>query len=115
MVKVKEIKNKDDVTAKPKRKEKSEAELKYQRYIRSKAFDKVRQAVKERDKVCQFCGRTQEEIDADPKVSFNVHHRTYEHLYENGELEIADCILLCSICHHSCHSAKKNLRRFRKL
>ena len=114
MVKVKEIKNKDDVTAKPKRKEKSEAELKYQRYIRSKAFDKVRQAVKERDKVCQCCGRTQEEIDADPKVSFNVHHRSYQNLFANDEREIADCILLCSVCHRAIHSAKKNLRRFRK-
>lgn len=65
MVKVKEVKNKDDVK-KTKRKEKSEEYKKYQSYIRSKKFDVVRQSVKERDKVCQVCGRTQEEIDNDP-------------------------------------------------
>lgn len=99
---------------KPKRKEKSAEELKYQRYIRSKKFDVVRQAVKERDKVCQCCGRTQEEIDENPKLSFNCHHRTYTHLYQADEEEINDCILLCSVCHRAIHSAKSNLRRFKK-
>ena len=115
MTKSIEIKNKNDVQKKTKRKEKSEAELKYQRYIRSKAFDKVRQAVKERDKVCQCCGRTEDDIVNDPKICFTTHHRTYGHLFENGEQEIADCILLCSVCHRAIHSAKKNIRRFKKM
>lgn len=113
MVKVKEVKNKDDVK-KTKRKEKSEEYKKYQSYIRSKKFDSVRQAVKERDKVCQCCGRTQEEIDENPKLSFNCHHRSYLHLYQADEEEINDCILLCSVCHRAIHSAKSNLRRFKK-
>lgn len=111
MVKVKEVKNKDDVKT-TKRKEKSEAYKKYQSYIRSKKFDAVRQAVKERDEVCQVCGRTQEDIDNDPKITFNCHHRSYAHLFQSDEEEINDCILLCSVCHRAIHAAKKNLRRF---
>lgn len=112
MTKVKETKNKNDIPKKPKRKEKSEEYKKYQSYIRSKKFDVVRQAVKERDKVCQVCGRTQEEVDNDPKISFNCHHRSYAHLYQADEEEIADCVLLCSVCHRAIHAAKKNLKRF---
>lgn len=103
-----------DTTSKPKSKQRSEAYLKYQSYIRGKQFQEVKEIVKERDKVCQTCGRTQEEIDASPKISFNVHHRTYAHLFEGGETEANDCILLCSVCHRSIHSAKSNLRRFKK-
>lgn len=112
MVKVTENKNKNDIPKKPKRKEKSEEYHHYQRYIKSKEFDVVRKAVRERDKVCQCCGRTQEEVDADDKVTFSTHHRSYAHLFQADEEEIGDCILLCSVCHRAIHAAKKNLRRF---
>lgn len=95
-----------------KEKEKSEAYKKYQSYIRTKKFDVVRQAVKERDEVCQCCGRTQEDIVNDQKITFNCHHRSYAHLFQSDEEEIGDCILLCSVCHRAIHAAKKNLRRF---
>lgn len=114
MTKIKEVKNKDDTKATTNKKQKSDEYKKYQKYIRSKEFDFVRQAVKERDKVCQCCGRTQEEIENDPKLSFNCHHRSYEHLYQSDEEEINDCILLCSVCHRAIHAAKKNLRRFKR-
>ena len=117
MVKVKKEITRSDTSekaVKPKSKQRSEEYLKYQKYIRSKDFAVVKEIVKERDKVCQTCGRTQEEIDASPKLSFNVHHRTYEHLFEGGDVEAADCILLCSCCHRGIHSVKSNFTRFKK-
>ena len=112
MPKKTENKNKNEIPKKTKKKEKSEEYRHYQRYIRSKEFDVVRKAVRERDKVCQCCGRTQEEVDADDKVNFSTHHRSYAHLFQADEEEIGDCILLCSVCHRAIHSAKKNLKRF---
>lgn len=113
MVKVKDEKNKNDIRKKSKRKEKSEEQRKYEKYIRSKEFRKVRDAVRERDKCCQCCGRTPEEVEG-TKITMTTHHRTYRHLFENGEQEIADCILLCSVCHRAIHAAKSNLRRFKR-
>ena len=86
---------------------------KYKNYIRSKCFAKVREIVTERDKCCQGCGRTAEDIDG-TKITFNVHHHTYRNLYEGGEIEAGDCVLLCSVCHRAIHGAKTNLRWFNK-
>lgn len=98
-----------------KSKQRSEEYLKYKSYIRSKEFKVVKDIVHKRDNdTCQTCGRTKEEIDANPKLSFNVHHRSYTHLFEGGEVEAADCILLCSCCHRGIHSVKSNLRRFKR-
>lgn len=117
MVKVRKQPIRGDLSAKAqptKSKQRSKEYLEYQAYIRSKEFDEVRKIVKERDKVCQTCGRTQEEIDNNPKLSFNCHHRTYRNLFKGGETEAADCILLCSCCHRAIHSAKSNLVRFKR-
>lgn len=114
MVKVKKEVTRSDTSTKTNRKVKSEEYLKYQKYIRSKDFAIVKEIVKERDVVCQTCGRTKEEIDANPKLSFNVHHRTYQHLFVGGEEEAADCILLCSCCHRGIHSVRSNFTRFKK-
>lgn len=114
MVKVKEIKNKDATKPnRPKKKERSDEYKKYQSYIRSKDFRKIREAVRKRDKVCQCCGRGEKDIEG-TKITLTTHHRTYEHLYENGDLETADCILLCSVCHRAIHTAKSNLGRFKR-
>lgn len=49
-----------------------------------------RRLVIERDKVCQHCGGIEK---------LEVHHKTYENIY--NELEhLDDLILLCSKCHH---------------
>lgn len=107
--------NKDDIT-KTKRKQKSEAYLKYQRYIRSDEFDKVRQAVFERDNYqCQFCNWTPDDYNPDVKSSkrtLSCHHKTYDNLY--NELEhLNDCITICSCCHRAAHSSPSNYSRFK--
>lgn len=81
---------------------------KYRNYIRSKQFKEVKKAVEERDgHMCMCCGRTRQN-----GVTLSCHHREYRHLYEGGEAEANDCITLCSICHRSIHSAKKNFQWF---
>lgn len=104
-----ENKPRSDTNQPPKKKQRSEAYLNYQRYIRSKKFKAVREAVLERDgHRCQFCNRTAEE------TQLCCHHRTYEHLFEGGEAEIADCITLCSTDHKALHSVKRNYKQFSK-
>lgn len=104
-----------DTNSKPKSKQRSEEYRKYQKYIRSKEFQKVKDIVKERDKVCQVCGRTEEDIaESNGKISFNCHHRKYDNLFEGGEKEASDCILLCNICHKAIHRTKSNYQRFKR-
>lgn len=98
----------------PHKKKRSKEYLEYQKYIRSKDFDEVKEIVKERDKFCQCCGRTLEEIENSKSLHFNVHHRSYKNLFKGGQEEASDCILLCSVCHKAIHSAKSNLRRFKR-
>lgn len=95
---------------KTKRKVKSEEYLKYQRYIRSKAFKELREIVLERDghkcQVCNWC-------DTEPgKRTLSVHHKTYVHLYKERE-HLDDLITLCSVCHRAIHSAVSNMNRFK--
>lgn len=87
---------------------------KYQKYLKSKAFKELRDRVLERDNYrCRVCGRTLEEISDNKKISLQAHHCSYENLGKcNGEEE-ADLIILCSVCHRACHSAKSNLNRFK--
>lgn len=86
---------------------------KYQKYIKSKPFKELREKVLERENYkCQFCGRSIEEIADNKKITLQVHHRSYDNLGKcNGEEE-QDLVVLCSVCHRACHSAKSNLRRF---
>lgn len=111
MTKVKKQTVRSDTSqTKPKSKQRSEDYLKYQRYIRSsKEFKEVKQIVLERDGYkCMTCGRTKEE------ANLTCHHRSYEHLFEGGETEAADCICLCQFCHSGIHKVKSNYQRFRK-
>lgn len=97
-----------DTTQPSKRKQKSKEYLAYQRYIKSKRFQHVRDIVLERDNHrCQFCNRGIED-----GVTLSVHHRTYEHLFEGGEKEAADCITICSVDHVAMHRVKKNYNWF---
>lgn len=104
-------KTRSDITPKSqpsKAKERNEEYLKYQRYIRSKAFKEVKKYCEERDGgMCQVCGRTRQN-----GVTLTCHHRQYRHLYEGIPTEAEDCITLCSICHRAIHSAKKNYEWF---
>lgn len=102
----------NDTNAPSKRKRRSEKYLAYQKHIRSKEFRRVREIVIERDRCCQFCGRTQEELG--DKLFFNVHHlpEGYLHLNDPPEVEAQYCRLFCSACHRYAHKAPSNIRRF---
>lgn len=99
---------------KPKNKLKEPAYSAYQSYIKSKAFKELREKVLERDGYrCQVCGRTIEEIaDSGKKISLQCHHKSYVNVGKNNEEEMNDLIILCSVCHKACHSARSNLNRF---
>lgn len=92
-----------------KRKVRSKSYLKYQRYIKGKSFKQIRELVLERDNWrCQCCGRGIED-----GIVLTVHHKTYAHLYNEKE-HLEDLICLCEICHKAIHSAKGNIKRFRR-
>lgn len=93
---------------KTKAKQRDEEYIRYRNYIRSKQFREVKKIVWERDGgCCQFCGRKQSD-----GVTLSVHHRNYSHLFQGGEVEAADCILICSREHKVLHSMKCNYRWF---
>ena len=104
-------KERSDITPKSqpsKAKQRNEEYLKYQRYIRSKQFKEVKKIVEERDGGrCQFCDRSRAD-----GVTLSVHHKTYKHLFQGGELEANDCILICSREHKLLHSMKCNYNWF---
>lgn len=115
MVRVKKNLNKNDIQdttkPKPKSKKRSEAYLKYQRYIRSKAWKELRDEVfAERGKKCQICGRKEDEDG----VTLSVHHNSYEHLYNEREHK-EDLLVVCGICHLCVHRNKNNFKRFKLL
>ena len=67
----------------------------YERYLKSKQWQKKRYAVIMRDdKCCRWCGIS---------VGFkgNVHHIHYRNIFRE---ELADLILLCPNCHTEAHS-----------
>lgn len=91
--------------------------VKYTRYIASKEFKSIKNTVLERDKyTCACCSWNISEYDPDKKSNkrtLQVHHRTYEHLYdEKNHLE--DLIVICSVCHRAIHAAPSNIHRFKK-
>ena len=94
-----------------KRKVRSKSYLKYQRYIKGKSFKQIREIVLKRDGYrCQCCNWTPDEGG---NRYLTVHHKTYEHLYNEKE-HLEDLICLCEICHKAIHSAKGNIKRFRR-
>lgn len=104
-------KERSDITPKSqpsKAKQRNEEYLKYQRYLRSKQFKEVKKIVESRDGgKCQFCGRSRSD-----GVTLSVHHRCYQHLFQGGEAEANDCILICSREHKLLHSMKCNYQWF---
>lgn len=73
------------------------AKINYKKFLKSKYWLKVKLLVLERDnKTCQVCGT---------KKSLHVHHKTYEHHF--NELEhLEDLITLCKLCHEKEHNIK---------
>ena len=95
-----------------KRKVKSQAYLKYQRYIRSRAFKEIRELILTRDDYqCQVCNWRPSDGG---NRTLSVHHRTYEHLYAEKE-HLEDLICLCSVCHKAIHMARSNYNRFKEI
>ena len=117
MVKVKKQPTRGDLSAKatkkkPPKNESEEYKL-YQKWLRSKGFKSLRIKLLERDEyTCRCCGRTEEEIADNPKISLQAHHSTYRNVGKGNEDELKDLVCLCSVCHRSVHAAKSNLRRF---
>ena len=107
-----------DVKDKPKskRKQYNAAYNHYKQHLKSKEFKEVRKIVIERDKVCQFCGRTEEELvlKNGKKLTWNVHHlpEGYKHLDDPPEEEAKYCRLFDSACHKAAHLAPTNRQRF---
>ena len=78
----------------------------HKKYIRSKEFDNVRQAVFARDNYqCVICGRTDNLV---------CHHKCYKHLGEGNQNEIDDCVTLCQLDHVAHHRAKYNYKWYSK-
>lgn len=73
----------------------------HKKYIKTKEFEEVRQAVFERDgHKCVLCGRTDNLV---------CHHTVYRHLGLHNQAEIDDCITLCQKDHLNHHSGKYNI------
>ena len=108
----------NDVKKKPqtKRKKYNKAYNHYKEHLKSKEFKEVRKLVIARDKVCQFCGRSEEELvlPSGRKLSWNIHHlpQGYLHLDDSPEEEAKYCRLFCSACHRAAHNALTNKGRF---
>lgn len=99
-----------------KRKRYNKAYNHYKQHLKSKEFKEVRRIVIERDKCCQFCGRSEAELTLKngKKLSWNVHHlpEGYKHLDDSPEEEAKYCILLDSSCHSWLHRNPSVRNRF---
>ena len=89
--------------------EQKEAYKQYKKYIASKEFAVIREAVLNRDgRRCVCCGATEEER------TLQAHHKTYEHLYDEAN-HLSDLSTICQICHLAIHRAPSNYNRFKAL
>lgn len=99
-----------------KRKRYNKAYNHYKQHLKSKEFKEVRRIVIDRDKCCNFCGRTEEELTLKngKKLTWNIHHlpEGYKHLDDSPEEEAKYCRLYCSACHRAAHKAITNRGRF---
>lgn len=73
----------------------------HKKYIRTKEFEEVRQAVFKRDGYrCVICHRTENLV---------CHHCNYKFLGQHNQNEIDNCVTLCQKDHLNHHSGKYNL------
>lgn len=73
----------------------------HKKYIKTKKFEKVKQAVFERDgHKCVICGRTD---------SLVCHHTNYRHLGQGNQAEIDDCVTICQLEHVCLHRQAFNM------
>lgn len=73
----------------------------HKKYIKTKKFEKVKQAVFERDgHKCVICGRTENLV---------CHHTNYRHLGQGNQSEIDDCITICQLEHVCLHRQAFNM------
>ena len=89
----------------------------YTKYIASKEFKEIKEAVFKRDNYsCVACGWNIDEYDPDKKSNkrtLQCHHKDYSVLYdEMNHLEYMST--LCSVCHRAIHAAPSNIHRFKK-
>lgn len=81
---------------------------KYDAYMKSDEWKKVRLLVLERDGyVCRCCNRNSDQ------TTLSVHHSTYKALYNETE-HLEDLITLCRFCHSGIHRVKSNINRFKR-
>lgn len=89
----------------------------YKDHLKSPQWDEVCRIVKERDKVCCFCGRSDDEMTLkNGKVlSWQCHHipQGYTMICEEPEVEAEYVHLYCSSCHRAGHQAPSNRGRFK--
>ena len=75
-----------------------ENKMSYKKYLKTKEWNKIRSKVCSRDKgKCKKCGKKGNEV----------HHLTYEHIF-NEEFYLKDLILLCRECHEKIHFSKSS-------
>lgn len=90
---------------------------KYKKYIASKDFKAVKDAVFARDNyACCACGWHLSEYDAEKKSNkrtLQCHHKEYRHLYDEMN-HLEDLVTMCSVCHRAIHAAPSNIHRFKK-
>lgn len=69
---------------------------KYEAYLQTEQFDRIRQAVFDRDgRKCVVCGSTS---------TLQAHHLTYRNVYHE---DTGDLITLCKVCHSIYHAVEK--------
>lgn len=81
------------------RKEYDPEEIDFYQYIKTQAWEEMRQKVFRRDGFkCVICGEAK---------NLNVHHITYENL---GAEKASDLVTLCQFCHEDIHNGKPSER-----
>ena len=76
--------------------------MKYEEQLKDERWIKLRDAVKERDKVCQICGSDQ---------NLHVHHMIYFKGHLAWEYDHQYLILLCSNCHIKEHKYRNTIKQ----
>jgi 5-methylcytosine-specific restriction endonuclease McrA len=71
----------------------------YYEYIKSEKWNRIKESVLKRDKVCQGCGYPYGE-------SCQVHHKKYIPRHQETPQNISHLVLLCSRCHSMEHDRR---------